>query len=325
MAFRSQFTELMQRNLYKWFFEKYNTFSPLYPQVFQVEQMSGAFDQITVGVGLGDLSERKEGDTIIADNILEGPTAMIKARTFSSSFSMTNEAVKDADPAKLDNLMQRTAAGWGDKVISTKEKFAAKFFNYGGYTSGNDVFNNSITGVTPVVDASGDFIYTGKPFFALTGNNHISADGSTYYNSLGALPLSEANLKTAYSLMTVTNNRDERGGIVDIKPDTLLIPPGLHFTAKTLLESEYQVGSANNDINGVQNLVQPLEWAYLTDTDGWFLGKRQSGLVFYERESPVIDFYQDETNKKYYATIDTRFGAGVYNYRYWIAAAISTS
>lgn len=325
MAFRSAFTELMQRNLYKWFFESYETFQPVYPQIFQVENMTGAFEQMTVGVGLGDLSERKEGDTIVADNILEGPTALIKARTFSSSFSMTSEAVKDADPSKLDDVMRRTAQGWGQRVISTKEKFAAKFFLYGGLTAGHDVFNNSIGGVTPIVDASGDFIYTGKPFFAASGNNHVSADGSTYYNQLGALSLTSTNLQTAYTLMTATNNRDERGGIVNIMPDTLLIPPQLHFTAKTLLESELITGSANNDKNSVQNLVQPIEWQYLTDTDAWYLGRRKAGLVFYERQAPVIDFYQDETNKKYYATIDTRFGAGVYNWRYWLASNISTS
>lgn len=322
---RNQFTELMQRNLYKWFFESYDKFEPVYPKIFQVEPMSGAFEMMTVGVGLGDLSERKEGDDIVSDNILEAQSVVIKARTFSSSFSMSMEAVEDADPSKLDNLMRSTAAGWGERVISTKEKFAAKIFNYGGYTAGHEVFNNSITGVTPVVDASGDFIYTGKPFFALSGNNHTAKDGSTYYNSLGALSLSSANLQTAYQLMTVTNNRDERGGIVRLQPDTLLIPGGLHFTAKTLLESELVPGSANNDKNVVNGLIQPIEWAYLTDADGWFLGKKQAGLKFYERKAPVIDFYQDEKSKKYYATIDTRFGAGVYNWRYWIASAISTS
>jgi hypothetical protein len=39
----------------------------------------------------------------------------------------------------------------------------------------------------------------------------------------------------------------------------------------------------------------------------------------------VIDFYQDEKDKKFYATIDTRFGAAVENWRYWVASNISTS
>lgn len=313
----------MQRDMYAWFLERYDTFNPVYPQIFQVEQMQSGFDQMTSGLGLGKLTERKEGDEIVASNLLEGFTVVCKARTFSDSYWMTMEFVEDTPPEKIANILRGYASTWGEGVISTKEAFAAKFFNYGFYTSGHATFNNSITGV--VTDASGDLIYDGKPFFAASGNNHPAKNGSTYYNSLGALALSEANLKTAYTLMTVTNNRNEKGEIVQIMPDTLLIPGNLHFTAKTLLESEQSVGNANNDKNAVQNLVAPIEWQYLTDTDAWFLGKKQKGLKFYERKSPVIDFYQDEKDKKYYATIDTRFGAVVDNFRYWVGANGSTS
>jgi hypothetical protein len=125
--------------------------------------------------------------------------------------------------------------------------------------------------------------------------------------------------------MTSTNNRNERGEIVAIKPDTLIVPSTLHFTSKTILESEKIVGSANNDINVAQNLVKPLEWQYLTNTGGWFLSKAKAGKVFYERKSPVIDFFQDDFSKKYYATIDTRFGAGITNWRFDVASNIATS
>jgi hypothetical protein len=324
MAIRSQYTELMQKDMYAWFLERYDTFAPVYPQIFQVETMSSAYEQKTSGLTLGKLSERSEGDNIVASNVFEGYTAIIKARTFSDSFSMTMELVEDTPPEKVANIFKDMARTWAEGVTATKEAFAAKFFVYGGFTAGrHDTFDNTITGV--ITDPSGDLIYDGKPFFALTGNNHPAKDGNTYYNSLGALALSSANLQTAYNLMTVTNNRNERGEIVQIMPDTLLIPSTLHFTAKTILESELLPGGANNDKNVSQNLVQPIEWQYLSDTDGWFLGKRQNGLVFYERKSPVIDFYQDEISKKFYATIDTRFGAGVTNWRYWVASNISTS
>lgn len=323
MAIRSQFTELMQKDMYGWFLERYDTFSPVYPQVFQVDNSNAAFEQSTNGIGLGKLSERKEGDTIVASNIMEGFTVYAKNRTFSDSYWMTMEFVEDTPIEKIGNILRAYAGGWGEGVVSTKEQFAAKFFNYGGFTAGYDVFDNTITGV--VTDPTGDLIYDGKPFFALSGNNHPAKNGSTYYNSLGALSLSAANLQTAYTLMTTTNNRNERGEIVSLYPDTLLIPPALHFTAKTLLESELAPGVANNDKNSVQNLVRPIEWQYLTDTDGWFLGAKQKGLKFYERKSPVIDFYQDEKDKKFYATIDTRFGAAVENWRYWVASAISVS
>ena len=323
MAFRGEFTELMTRDMYGWFMEAYDQLQPVYPQIFSVETIDSAYLQVTEGIGLGQLTQRNEGDSIVASNPLEGYTVYGKARTFSDAFYLTAEFVEDADPNKLANVMQGFAKTWAQGVINSKETFAANFFNYGGYTAGNAIFNNTITGV--ISDPSGALIYTGKPFFALSGNNHPAKDGSTYYNSLGALNLTTANLQTAYNLMTNTNNYDERGEKIMLSPDTLLIPPALRFTARTILESELLPGGANNDKNVTQNLVSQIEWQYLTDTDAWFLGQKGMGIKFIERKMPVIDFYQDEISKKYYATIDARWGGTVSNWRYWVGANLSTS
>ena len=324
MAFRSEFTELMTRDMYGWFMEGYDQLSPVYPQIFSVQPLVGAYDSETAGIGLGQLSERPEGNDIVASNPLEGYTVITKARTFSDSFYLTMEFVEDSTPEKMSSVMQGFASTWAQGVVNSKETFAAKIFNYGGFTSGrHDTFDNTITGV--ITDSSGDLIYTGKPFFALTANNHPAKDGSTYFNSLGALSLTSANLQTAYNRITNTNNYDERGEKVALSPDTLLIPPALRFTAQTLLASELLPGGANNDINVTQNLVSQLEWQYLTDTNGWFVGARGKGLKFVERKSPVIDFFQDDLSKKYYATIDARFGASVNDWRHWVASNISTS
>ena len=324
MAFRSEFTELMTRDMYGWFMESYDQLQPVYPQIFDVQPLVGAYDQDTAGIGLGQLSERAEGDDIVASNPLEGYTVIGKARTFSDSFYLTMEFVEDSTPEKMSSVMSSFASTWASGVINSKETFAAKFFNYGGYTSGrHDTFDNTITGV--ITDSSGDFIYTGKPFFALTANNHPAKDGSSYFNSLGALSLTVTNLQTAYNQVTVTNNYDERGEKIMLKPDSLVIPPALRFTAQTILSSNLLPGGANNDINTAQNLVSPIEWQYLTDTNGWFVGSRGKGIKFLERKAPVIDFYQDELSKKFYATIDARFGGVVNNWRYWVAANISTS
>jgi hypothetical protein len=314
----------MTRDMYGWFMESYDQLQPVYPSIFSVETLVGAYDSDTAGIGLGQLSERPEGNDIVASNPLEGYTIITKARTFSDSFYLTMEFVEDSTPEKMSSVMQGFASTWATGAVNSKETFAAKLFNYGGFTSGrHDTFDNTITGV--ITDSSGDLIYTGKPFFALTSNNHPAKDGSSYFNSLGALSLTGANLQTAYNQMTNTNNYDERGEKIALRPDTLLIPPALRFTAKTILGSELLPGGANNDINTSQNLVEAIEWQYLTDTNGWFVGSRGKGVKFVERKAPVIDFFQDDISKKYYATIDTRFGASVQDWRYWVAANISTS
>lgn len=319
---RNQFTKLMQRDMYKWFFERYDTFNPVYPQVFEVIQSNSAFEQETTGIGMGQLSERPEGEEIVNSNALEGFTVYAKNRTYSDSFSLTMETQEDTPAEKIANLLRDLATTWSEGVTATKETYAANVFNYGGYTAGNAIFNGTITGVSNngVADPSGDFIYDGKPFFALSGNNHTAKNGSTYYNAT-ANAFSSANLQTAYQLMTVTNNRNERGEIISLMPDTILFNPNLRFSVRQVLEN---TDTANLKSN-VQGLLKPIEWHYLTDTDAWYVGKAKKGIKFMERKAPVIDFYQDEKSKKYYATIDTRFGVMVNNWRFWVSNNLATS
>ena len=320
MANRAEFAKGMQKDLYMYMIEaeQYQQLNPVYSQLFEVKQLEGAYDSQTSAIGMGQLSERKERDNIKRSNPLEGFTVPIKARTFSDSFELSMETVEDFTPSKLGNVLMDIAKGWNQGLVNTKEVFAAKFFNYGGFTAGHDVFNNTITGV--VDDPTGDLGYDGKPFFALSGNNHPAKNGSTYYNSL-ANAFSSANLQTAYNLMADTNAYDEKGEKINLVPQIILYPAALKFTVEQVLNN---TDTAN--LRGtVQNLVQPVQWNYLTDTDGWFLGVPKKGLVWYERKAPQISVYQDEKNKSYIIDIDTRFGAGMNNWRFWQANNISTS
>lgn len=319
---RSGFPELLKKTAYQYFFEEYDRHDPVYPKLFRVDPSTGAYEQTTTAIRTSTLREKKEGSEILLSNPLEGFTVYGKNRTFTDSIELTLELVEDTPTEKIMNILADVARGWGEGVIISKEQYAAKFFNYGGYTAGHDVFNNSITGT--VTDPTGDLCYDGKPFFNLSNNTRSSKGGGTYYNGL-ASALSSANLQTAYNLMTNTNNRNEKDEIVAIKPNVLVIPPALRFTAKNILEADKIVGSGNNDINPTQNLVTPIEWHYLSDADAWFLGVAGKGLVWQERKQPLIQSYQDEKTKNYYVTIIARWGARMENWRYWIGSQFSTS
>ncbi|MFA5772864.1 MAG: Mu-like prophage major head subunit gpT family protein [Thermoplasmata archaeon] len=322
MTNRSLNTELLQRDMYKYMFEKYDPLPKVFPQIFEMRDTTAAFEKETTGIGLGGLSERKEGSQIIASNPLEGFTVYGKPRTWSDAFELTMEFTEDTPPEKVANIARAYAATWAEGTLITQETFCANFFNYGGLTAGYDNFDATITGV--IDDPTGDLAYDGLPFFNLTGNRRYSKAGGSYYNGL-ALSLDNTNLQTAYLHYTTNNNRNERDQKISLQPDVLLIPSALRFTAKSILENDWVGGNANLDKNTVQNLVQPLEWQYLSDTDAWFLGKKQKGLVFLNRRLPVIDFYTDPKTKAEFVTIDTRWGAYMNNWRYWLGSNFATS
>jgi hypothetical protein len=283
--------------------------------LFDVVASDAAYEKFTSAIGLGELLEKPEGSDLQADSPMESYTIVCKNRSFGRLVRFSYESVSDAQ--KVANLLQSTVGTWGSKVVVTKEKFYAKFFNYGAYTAGNDVFNNTITGV--IDDSSGNLIYDNKAFFSTT---HADKVGNSYANYSASNSLSHDNLKTIWNTYTTTNNRDERGDIISLVPDCLLIPPALKFTAQEILNTTLIPSSMDNTTNVLAGIVQPLDWAYLTDTDGWFLGKKKNGLMATAREDVSLDFWQDETNKDYFASIFLRFGGAVTQWRLKIASSI---
>ena len=308
----------MKKDSYNWFWEKYNITGIKYPELFDVVQSDAAYEQFTSAIGLGELLEKPEGEDLQTDKPLESYTIVCKNTSYGRLVRFSYETIADAK--KSSNLLMDTVGTWGAKVPITKEKFYAKFFNNGALTAGHAVFNNTITGV--VTDSSGDTIYDGKVFF---DSDHPDKVGNTYANYSESNSLTHANLQTVYNTFANTNNRDERGTIIDLKPTTILFNPSLRFTADVILNSTLLPGSMDSDVNVLRAILTPMEWAYLTDTDGWFIGIPKMGLMATDREDVSLDFWQDETSKDYFASIFTRWGGVVTNWRGFYANNIASS
>lgn len=318
---RSNFPELVKRQAYEYFFERYDGLEPVYPRVFEVLPSTRAFEQGTAAVGMGQLQEKPEGTSIRYRDPVEGHTWYIKMKTFADGFILTDEFLQDADDGRIEGFIREAAASWGEGVRMTEEAACARLFNKGALSAGDaPAFDGTVPGV--VQDPSPKFIYDGKPFFA---TDHASLAGSTYANLTASLPLTVANLETAWGAITNTNARNERDEPVRIAPNVLLVPQELEFTAKTILRSVLLPGSPNNDINPVSELLEPVVWRYLEDTDGWFVGASKRGLRFYDRTPPTISVTQDPETKNWRVDVVRRFGVGVTNWRYWYAANVAQS
>lgn len=315
--FRNQFTELITKDMYKVLFEQHDQLSNIGDQLFDMGTMDGAYEKETNLIGAGKMMERPEGNPINMENALEGDPIYGKARTYSAGTWFTNEQVQDAQKGEIANILKDYAKTWSQAYFQTIESERAKLFNYGGYTAGHSIFNNSVAG-TP--DPSGDFVYDLKPFFNLSGNLRSNKVGSTFYNG-HALALTADNLKTVYTRMTSQNNRDERGNLIQIIPNVLLVPPGQKFTAIEIIKNT----NTSNLRSSVENITDIVEWQFLTNSSAWFLGVKGKGIKFRNRQAPVIDFYQNPMDKKWYATFDSRFAFWVSDWRYWSGSNFATS
>ena len=315
---RNEFTEAMKQDMYDYFLEAYPQKPPEYASIFEIVPSSASYEKFTSAVGLGELLEKPEHEDMKADKPMESYSIICKNRTFARVVPFSYETVEDTQ--KLQPIVQKTVATWAPQVIRAKEKFYASLYNYGAITAGNDVYNNTITGV--IDDSTTTSIYDGKVWF---DTDHPDRVGNTYSNFNSSYSLTSANLKTVYSQFTDTLNKDERGQIMEHTPDALIHPPALKFTAQEILESTLVPGVTNNTKNVLQSILPPLSWSYLTDADGWFVSKLKMGKMATDRKTPVLDFWKDELNLGHYASIVVRFGGAITNFRFDIGCNLDTT
>jgi phage major head subunit gpT-like protein len=84
-------------------------------------------------------------------------------------------------------------------------------------------------------------------------SNHPNVAGGTWVNTPSvALDLSEAALEQA--AIDIAGFQDDRGLLIAVKPETLVIPRQLIFEAKRILGTDGRVGTANNDLNAIKEL-----------------------------------------------------------------------
>ncbi len=109
---------------------------------------------------------------------------------------------------------------------------------------------------------------------SLINNAHPLATGGTFSNVLAtAADLNETSLEQ--SLIDIAGFVDERGLKIAASGRKMIIPKELQFTAERIMKSPMRVGTADNDINAINNMGMVPEGYrvnnFLTDTDSYFL------------------------------------------------------
>jgi hypothetical protein len=151
----------------------------------------------------------------------------------------------------------------------------------------------------------------GQPLFS-TAHPLVSGGTNSNRPTTGA-DLNETSLENA--VIQIAAWTDERGLLIAAQPRKLIIPPSLQFVATRLLETNLRVGTADNDINALQNNGSiPEGYAinhYLTDNNAWFLTTDvPNGMKHFERMplSNSMDGDFDTGNVRYKSRERYSFG-----------------
>jgi len=256
--------------------------------IFDTESSDRSFEEETKLSGFSAAPVKGEGSAIEYDNAQEAWTARYTHETVAMGFSLTEEAIED-------NLY--------DSLSSRYTKALARAMAYTKQTKGAAILNNAFAAGTTYGD--------GQP---LCSTVHPLVSGGVNSNTPAvAADLNEASLEAA--VIQIAGWTDERGLLIAAKPTKLVIPPALQFVATRLLDTNLRVGTADNDINAMNNNgTIPGGYTvnnYLTDANGWFLMTDiPNGLKHFVRSamSTSMDADFDTGNSRYKARERYSFG-----------------
>ena len=223
------------------------------------------------------------------------------------------------------DLVTEPAAAFGTEMARRQEETAADLFNEGGRIAGNrEVFDNSVGRGQIEQDQFPAFIYDGKPFFALAGNEHVSAGGGLYANHLPNV-LTAPNVDLAMQQVEDDNAFDELDRRISNPVNTLLVPTALRQTAETIVENNNipEPGTGLTNFNP-RNRLELRVWSFLTNPAAWFVGRRQRGIRYYRGGAPTVKFAERLENNSLMVMVQGTWGYNVRDFRPWQANNLPT-
>lgn len=323
----SQVPSLVTKDGYPVLFQSYMGVPQVAPLICEVVETDGSMygDKGTVITGLGEPRVTRDGKEIEADTFEEAYTWYCRIERLARRVSIPKRLMEAADGMqKVQGLLAQHAKAWGVSFAQSKEQRVADVFQKGTIAAGNKtVFNGSFPQNT---DPNAGFIYDGKPFFAATGNGHVlAASTATPFNLTAALALSSTNLQTVLTTMRDTNAIDDRGQKVMIAPRDLIVPPGLEFTAKSILNSALVPETANNGVNTIAGMLNPIVWRYLSDdSDAWYVGAGE-GVRVYDSGPPQLEVGYDVATQSLEVVAYSYHGVCVTDWRGYYACNKATA
>ena len=245
MAISEQWAELLDPGLRAIFFVQRDALAATskIPMLFNVIGSTKSAEKF---LGAGGMSDWLEYEGAIEyDDFDQLYKTTLTHKEFVRGFKVERKLVDD-DQYNVINARPRALAL---SATRTREKHAASVFN--------NAFSSS---------------YTGGDGVSLCNDSHPLApthSGDTFDNA-GTSALSYDNVVGTRRLMR--EFVDDRGELIVVSPDTLIVPPELEEQAWAIWRTMNKVDSADYHANFVQGFLRNvIVWDYLTDANNWFM------------------------------------------------------
>jgi phage major head subunit gpT-like protein len=271
-------------------------------KLFKPVEMRTVAEEFAGYSGLGDVPMVSEAEEFGEDAIMHTYDTTLTAYKYGQNMPISWELLED----DLNNVVG-------------KAKQASKALTRKAEKLGSDVLNN---GFSTSYTSYGD----GLPLFSVA---HTRADGGSNQSNASAsgITLTEANLETG--IVAMREQLDDRGELVNIVPNTLVVPPALEKEALIICNSRDRSDTANNDAN-VYNMseytggrLKVVVWDYLgaaaggSDTAWFLLSEGDHQLNWGWRHKPSVKRLDESVGAKNQVYYWQYYFRAAYGWRDW--------
>lgn len=269
----------------------YKEYPRTYTKFMEMKTSTKRFEKEQGMSGFTLAGVKDEGDSVNFARLTQGYQKEYNHTTYGLGAIITREMVEDDQY----NVIQKIPALLAEAYVRTCE------------TQGHAVVNNGFDSAVTGAD--------GQPLFSLVHPNSGSGGGNQANTPTTASDLTQTSLEAG--IIAVRNFRDENNQrkFFDIKK--ILVSNFDEFNVKKILNTQYKVGSADNDVNVVAGMnIEPVVSSYLIDPDAWFLTTNaENGITFYERRAAGIERDNDISTQNLAIVTTGRFDTGWTDWR----------
>jgi hypothetical protein len=274
-AISENFSDLLTPGLRKIFTEQYNSVPEMRPLIFNVQSSEMSYEKDSSVGAFGNMTPFT--GTIEYDDVYQGYNVTYTHAEFAQGFKVERRLFDD----DLYNVISRKPKGLALAAVRTNETYAANVFN-------------SAFGGTGTISVAGISVLSNSEALSLCNTAHTSTASSDTQSNSGTSALSPSAVEAARIAMA--GFRDDRGNLISVQPDLIIVPRALEETAWEIISSKGKVDSAENNANFHFGKYKLAVWDYLTDANNWFLVDSAMAKMFLQWFDRIpLEFFQDKS------------------------------
>lgn len=292
--------------------------------------VGGVYKSISA-IAAGTMARRANGQPFDEDRPLEGYEIIGSLKHVSKKVKCASELERDWQHRAKSWIKEYVAKNWSPIIANTKTMLLTDFLEKGGYTAGDDIYNNDDSESGLVTYASPKLQYDGKPIFNYSDNLRAAySQSAALYNAMAyndaevGVDVGDVSYALADAMKNrlIINGKMENGEAFDnISNVQVICAPQLADKWARVNDSEKDPDTMTNASNPFYKKIKriiPLHRISGSSPTLSIMQSNQSGIEAYFSDFDIT-FWEKNDPQVLYAGINMDYMIVLKNFRYLVS------